>query len=273
MARFGADPYTPVPSRILRVRRETNDTFTLDLEVSSFDFEPGQFNMLYVFGVGEAPISISGDRAKRGALVHTIRGVGTVTNAMKRLKRGDALGLRGPFGRGWPVAAAEGGDLLVVAGGLGLAPLRPVVYHAIRERKRFGRVVLLYGSRTPEDLLYRDELARWARRIDVAVTVDRAGPGWTGNVGVVPALLDRFDLDPARTLAMLCGPEIMMRFTARALVDRGLPQERVFVSLERNMKCAMGLCGHCQYREAFVCKDGPVVPLERVAPLLERREI
>lgn len=268
-----ADPWRPVPTRVLRTKRETADTFTLDLEVSSFVFEPGQFNMLYVFGVGEVPISISGDRAKPDKLVHTIRAVGTVTKAMKGLKRGAALGLRGPYGSAWPVAAAEGGDLLVLAGGLGLAPLRPVVYHAIRERKRFGRVVLVYGARTPEDLLYREELARWARHIEVAVTVDRAGPDWTGNVGVGAALIERMTIDPSRTIAMLCGPEVMMRFGARALADRGVPFERMYVSLERNMKCAVGFCGHCQYRATFVCKDGPVVSFDRVASLFERREI
>jgi NAD(P)H-flavin reductase len=268
-----ADPFRPVPARILRSRRETSDTFTLDLEISSFSFEPGQFNMLYVFGVGEVPISISGDRAKPDALVHTIRAVGTVTKAMQRLKRGATLGLRGPYGSAWPVATAEGADLLLIAGGLGLAPLRPVVYQTIRERERFGRVVLLYGARTPEDLLFRKELERWARSIDVAVTVDRAGPDWTGRVGVVPALLDGLALDPSRTFAMLCGPEIMMRFTVRALADRGAAPERVFVSLERSMKCAVGFCGHCQYGPTFVCKDGPVVPFDRVAPLFDRREI
>ncbi len=267
------DPWRPVPTRILRSRRETADTFTFDLEVSSFAFEPGQFNMLYVFGVGEVPISISGDPSAQGTLVHTIRAVGTVTKAMKGLGRGATLGLRGPYGSAWPVAAAEGRDLVLLAGGLGLAPLRPVVYHALKERRRFGRVLLIYGSRTPEDLLYRRELARWARHIDVQVTVDRAGPDWTGNVGVGVALLDRVALDASRTVAMVCGPEVMMRYAVRAFADRGVPHERVFVSLERNMKCAVGLCGHCQYGPTFVCKDGPVVSFDRVASRFDRREI
>jgi NAD(P)H-flavin reductase len=268
-----ADPWRPTPTRIQRITRETADTFTLALEVPSFAFAPGQFNMLYVFGVGDVPISISGDPANEGTLVHTVRAVGTVTRAMQALKRGGVLGVRGPYGSAWPVASAEGGDLVVVAGGLGLAPLRPVVYHAVKQKSRFGRVVLVYGSRTPDDLLYREELGRWARRLDVQITVDHAGPDWTGHVGVAPALIERLTLDPSRTIAMLCGPEVMMRFSARALMDRGLPADRVFLSLERNMKCAAGFCGHCQYRELFVCKDGPVVRFDRVAPLLDRREL
>ncbi len=268
-----ADPWRVVPTRILRRKRETADTFTLDLDVSSFRFEPGQFNMLYVFGVGEVPISISGDPQSPGPLVHTIRAVGTVTRAIDRLRAGDTLGLRGPYGSPWPVAAAEGLDLLIVAGGLGIAPLRPVVYHAMANRDLFGRVILLLGARTPADLVFRKEIERWARRIDVRVTVDRAGPEWTGRVGVVPALLDGLTLDPSRTVAMICGPEVMMRVTVRALVDRGISHERIHVSLERNMKCAVGFCGHCQFGPTFVCKDGPVIRFDRIASLDGQREI
>jgi NAD(P)H-flavin reductase len=269
------DPWVPTPSRVVAVRRETSDTFTLALEGSGASFAPGQFNMLYLFGVGEVPISISGDPGEPSRMVHTIRAVGTVTSAMKRqAKRGAVLGVRGPFGSAWPASAAEGGDLLIMAGGLGLAPLRPVVYHAIRHRERFGRVTLLYGARTPEDLLYRGELDRWRRKgIAVEITVDRADPGWSGHVGVAPALLEGLPLDPERTTAMLCGPEIMMRFSVRALEARGLSHERIFLSMERNMKCAVGFCGHCQLGPAFLCKDGPVLRLDRIAGLLGTREI
>ncbi len=271
------DPWIPEPMRILSKVRETADTFTLRLDAKSRAsvFAPGQFNMVYLFGFGEVPISISGDPHDPQSIVHTIRAVGSVTSGMKALRRGDAVGIRGPYGRGWPINEAFGKDLLLVAGGLGIAPLRSVVYTALRHRARFRSVVLLYGARSPEDLLYRREIARWSkhRGASVHVTVDHAGADWSGPVGVVPALLDRVRVDADATVAMVCGPEVMMRFTARALTQRGVRAERIFLSMERNMKCAVGFCGHCQYRESFVCKDGPVLALDRIAPLLGRREI
>jgi NAD(P)H-flavin reductase len=268
------DPWRPRPARITRTRRETHDVFTLELDAPDLAFRPGQFNMLYLFGVGEVAVSISGD-SEGGPLEHTIRAVGTVTRAMVRLGTGDTLGVRGPYGSAWPVGQAEGGDLLVVAGGVGLPPLRPVILHALRHRDRFGRVFVLYGARTPEDRVYRHELAAWETREAglVRCSVDHAAPDWRGRVGVVPELVDEVPLDPARTVAMLCGPEVMMRFAVRALAARGLPLERIYVSLERNMKCAIGLCGHCQLGPTFVCKDGPVLRFDRVAWLFDRREI
>jgi NAD(P)H-flavin reductase len=269
------DPWIPAPRRVLRARRETRDTFTVELESDNRAFAPGQFNMLYLFGIGEVPISISGDPGNPNVLVHTIRAVGTTTLAMKRqAKRGGMLGVRGPFGSAWPVREADGGDLLIMAGGLGLAPLRPVIYYALRHRQRFGRVTLLYGARTPEDLLYRSEHERWrSKSCTVDVIVDRAAPDWTGRVGVVPALVKAAPLDPERTTAMLCGPEVMMRFSVRALEACGLSHERIYVSMERSMKCATGFCGHCQFGPTFVCKDGPVLRLDRVARLFGKREI
>jgi NAD(P)H-flavin reductase len=220
-------------------------------------------------------ISISGDPADAEALVHTVRAVGAVTNAMKAVKRGGALGVRGPFGTGWPLHEAAGQDVVIVAGGLGLAPLRPVVYHALRHRADYRSVTILVGSRSPADVVYRKEIERWQGRADAAthVTVDHAGPDWRGPVGVVTALLDRVAIDPGRTVAMICGPEVMMRFTARALAGRGVPAARMYLSLERNMKCALRLCGHCQYRESFLCQDGPVLRFDRIEDLLGRREI
>jgi NAD(P)H-flavin reductase len=268
------DPWLPTPLRVLRTRRETRDTFTLVFDGGVGPFEPGQFNMLYLFGVGEVPISISGDPAAPEVLVHTIRAVGTTTRAMQQVKRGAVVGVRGPFGRGWPVAHAEGHDLLLIAGGLGLAPLRPVVYHALRHRHRYGRVIVLYGARTPGDLLFRAELARWRRAgCEVETTVDRAGSDWTGRVGVVPSLLQGMDIDAGRTVAMLCGPEVMMRFSVRALEACGVAHSQVYVSLERSMKCAVGFCGHCQLGPTFVCRDGPVVSYEHVARRLATREL
>lgn len=272
-----ASPWVPQPMTIAECSRETADTFTLRIDIGSdgFAFAPGQFNMVYAFGVGEVPISISGDPTRPEALVHTIRALGTVTRAIARLEVGATLGIRGPYGTGWPLQRAAGQDLLIIAGGLGVAPLRPVVYQALARRDHFGRVVILYGARSPSDLLFARELETWRVQHDVelVVTVDHAGAEWRGPVGVVPALIDHLEMTPSRTIAMLCGPEVMMRFCVRALGDRGLDRDRVYLSLERNMKCAIGMCGHCQYRETFVCKDGPVVRFDRIAEILGRREI
>jgi NAD(P)H-flavin reductase len=273
-----AEPMLPRPYRVERVRRDTADTWTLDLR--SLDgrplaFAPGQFTMLYVFGVGEVPISISGDPARPDTLVHTVRAVGPVSRAITRLRRGDAVGVRGPYGSQWPVEAAEGHDVVLVPGGIGLAPLRPALYHLLAYRERYRRITLLYGARTPADLLYRQELERWRGRLDleVAVSVDNASTTWRGNIGVVTTLIPAARFDPAGTVAMTCGPEVMMRFTAAALEQRGLPAAQIYLSMERNMRCAIGLCGHCQFGPAFVCKDGPVFRLDSIARLLALREV
>ena len=269
----------PEPLRIDRIHNETDDTFTLRLDVSArrdgFRFVPGQFNMLYVFGVGEVAISISGDPERPETLVHTVRAVGTVTRAMQGLRRGAMLGVRGPFGMPWPLAEARGQDVLLVTGGVGLAPLRPALYHLLHHRKEYGRVTILVGARTPEDLLYRREIERWRKRRDVqvGVTVDRAGPAWTGDVGVVPALVPLARFDPAQTIAMVCGPEVMLRFTVRELHRHGMADEQIYFSMERNMKCAMGLCGRCQFGADFVCKDGPVLRYDRIRDRLMVREL
>jgi NAD(P)H-flavin reductase len=269
----------PVPYRVLRVRRETPDTFTLDLAApdgGKFSFLPGQFNMLYLFGVGEVPISISGDPAHPEILVHTVRAVGTVTKGICKLKRGDMLGVRGPFGSAWPVTAAAGNDIIIVSGGVGLAPLRPAISHILNNRGEYGRVALLYGARTPKDMLYKKELAQWRGRFDihVEVTVDAARPDeWRGNVGVVTTLIPRANFDPHRVTALVCGPEIMMRFTILELQKRGLRDDQIYISMERNMKCAVGFCGHCQYGPNFICKDGPVFRFDKVKELFGKREI
>jgi NAD(P)H-flavin reductase len=263
----------PVVAGVRSRRRETRDTWTLAVDTSDFAFAPGQFNMLYAFGVGEIPVSVSGDPVKPGPLVHTIRAVGDVSRALTRLKRGDALGLRGPFGSAWPVAESRGRDIVVAAGGLGLAPLRPAIYHLLAERNAYGRIAVLYGSRSPDDILYRRELESWRRRLDVEVTVDRATNSWHGNVGVVTKLIGRAGFDPDRTVALVCGPEIMMRFTANALESAGVAAERIFVSMERNMKCAVGHCGHCQFGPTLVCRDGPVMRYDRVNRLMLIREL
>ena len=273
-----ADAMLPAPYRVTAARRELSDVVTLDLvplagEVP--DFAPGQFNMLYAFGVGEAAISLSGDPSDRSRFVHTVRDVGAVSRAIAAVQPGMVLGVRGPFGAAWPVAQAEGHDIVIVAGGLGLAPLRPAIYHVLNNSERFGRIALLYGSRGPDDILFREELGALRARldIDVAVTVDHAGRDWHGHVGVVPRLIEKASFDPANTVALVCGPEVMMRFTATALLGAGVPDSRIFLSLERNMKCALGLCGHCQFGPDFVCKDGPVFGYDCIARRLAVREI
>jgi NAD(P)H-flavin reductase len=285
MATHPLDPMCPQPYRLSRMRRETRDTFTIALEPMSSDsgvsFAPGQFTMLYVFGVGEVPISISGDPTRTGGgvappiLVHTIRAVGTVTRAIRALKRGDFVGVRGPFGSRWPVEEARGNDVIIVAGGIGLAPLRPVVYFLLANRQRYGKIVLLYGTRTPQDLLYRRELERWRGRFDlnVQVTVDSSKGEWSGHVGVVTRLISRIEFEPLSTTVMMCGPEIMMRFSVHELLTRGVGPEHIWLSMERNMQCAIGLCGHCQVGPTFLCKDGPVFRYDRIQPFFGRREV
>ncbi len=273
------DPMVPIPYRIERYRKETHDTFTLELRPASDQalppFRAGQFNMLYVYGVGEVPISISGNPENGEVIVHTTRAVGTVTSAMQHLKAGHIIGMRGPFGSTWPIEEAKGQDVVIVAGGIGLAPLRPVIYYLLNHREKFGKVVILYGARTPEDILYRKEIESWRKRLDmeVLVTVDRATGNWRGNVGVVTRLIPRAPFDPYAAVAMVCGPEIMMYYTVLELMDQGIPKSSIYVSMERNMKCAVGFCGHCQYGPHFICKDGPVFPYERIENLFTKREI
>ena len=278
-AELNPDPMLPLPFRIQRVRQETDDTFTLELAPADsgdgFSFAPGQFNMLYVFGVGEVPISISSDPNGAPLIHHTTRVVGTVTKAMRLLTRGDMLGIRGPFGTHWPVEEAIGHDVVIVAGGIGLAPLRPALYRLMAQREKFLKIVLLYGTRTPEDILYRKELEHWRGKFDleIQVTVDRAASTWRGNVGVVTTMIARAPFDPSNTVALVCGPEVMMRFTVMELQKRGVAAQRTYLSMERNMKCGIGLCGHCQYGPVFTCKDGPVFSYDRIAALLGRSEV
>jgi NAD(P)H-flavin reductase len=271
-----SSPMSPRVFRIGRVRKETSDTFTMTLSSGAgFSFAPGQFNMLYAFGTGEVPISISGDPAKPETVVHTIRAVGTATRGLRALREGDSCGLRGPFGSSWPIEASYGSDLLLVAGGIGLAPLRPAVYRILAERNRFGKVSLIYGTRTPDMILYPRELERWRSRFDfqAEVTVDSGTGAWRGNVGVVTTLINRAMVNPGSTVAMVCGPEVMMYHTVMELRKNGVLPSRIYLSMERNMKCAIGFCGHCQFGGSFVCKDGPVFRYDRIAGIFGKREI
>jgi anaerobic sulfite reductase subunit B len=271
----------PAFYRVASRREDTGDTVTVELTEPAGPvpaFAPGQFAMLTALGVGEVPISVSGlgdsggGRARR--LQHTLRAVGAVTRALCAVRPGGLIGVRGPFGTGWDVASAAGRDIVIVAGGIGLAPLRPVVLTALADRSRYGRIVLLAGTRTPADLLYADELEQWCRDgVEVAVTVDRADSGWSGEVGLVTALIKPAGLAPGNSVAFICGPDIMMRVTADALAALGVPAGRIRVSLERDMRCGAGWCGHCQLGPLLVCRDGPVVGYDRAAALMRVREL
>ena len=273
-----ADPMAPRPYRVTRSRQDTRDTLTLELEPVEgppLTYKAGQFTMLHVFGIGEVPISISGDCTRPGPLEHTIRDVGSVTHALVSAGPGAIVVVRGPFGTAWDVGVGRGGDVVFVAGGIGLAPLRPAVLEVLADRDAYNRVVLLYGARTPEDILFEDELRVWAKEHGVAVevTVDNGQHAWRGKVGLVTALVPRAGFDPRNTIALVCGPEIMMTYVAAALSDRGVPDSQIQMSMERNMKCGVGLCGHCQMREHFICVDGPIITYDSLAPLMSVQEL
>ena len=274
----GAVPLAPLPYRVREAIVETPNTTTLVIEPRSTQRirlpRPGQFVMLYAYGIGESPIGVSGGSAE-GQLVHTIRSAGRVTDALTHLTPADGVGVRGPYGRGWPFREARGRDVLIVAGGLGLPPLRPLIYEILGDRDGYGRLEIIFGARTPKDIVYYGEVQRWRQRGDLRlqVTVDAAGRDWYGDVGVVTTRLPDARFDPARTTAFLCGPEIMMRLTAQALIARGVAPGAIWLSMERNMKCAIGLCGHCQFGPSFVCRDGPVLCYRDVEPFLTVREV
>ena len=275
-SRAPAGPMVPARYRVTDHRQDNADTVTISLmpiDDPIDDPQPGQFTMLYAFGVGEVPISVSGCPRHEGVLMHTIRAVGATSRALCRLEPGSVVGVRGPFGVGWDVSSAEGSDVLIVGGGIGLAPLRPVVREVLAARERFGRVALLIGARTPEDLLYAEEVERWRAVPDVhvEVTVDAASRGWNGHVGLVTALLDQLPITPSLTTSFLCGPEVMIRVVARDILEAGSPADHIRVSLERNMHCAVRQCGHCQLGPLFVCADGPVVTWAVAAVLLAVR--
>ncbi|MDH4309174.1 MAG: FAD/NAD(P)-binding protein [Acidimicrobiia bacterium] len=263
----------PAPFTVHERRRETHDTVTVVLEApDGFEFTAGQFNMMSPFGVGEAAISISGDAAATDTITHTIRAVGAVTDALCDLRPGDVVGVRGPFGSGWPKAQLRGRDVVVVAGGIGLAPVRPAILDALRDEA--GSLSIVYGARTPADLLYTDEYAAWERQgARVEVTVDRADPSWHGDVGFVTTALERVVTGLSRPIAVACGPEVMMRVAAERLIGLGVAPTEILVSLERNMKCGAGWCGHCQYGSDFVCRDGPVFPYSDVETRFSVREL
>lgn len=271
------DPMLPCPAVVRAIRAETYGISTFSLEyrdpAHKAGFVPGQFNMIHLPGFGEVAISICSDPNTPKIMEHTIRYAGSVTRAIGRLKVDDTVGMRGPYGNPWPMQLAEGKDLMIASGGIGLAPLRPVILEAIRHRSSFGRVLVLYGGRTPQDLLYTDEFEKWQDNgIEMFLSVDRADETWKGQVGVIPMAFYRIRLDHRNTLVFSCGPEIMMRFVIYEAMARRIPKDAIYVSMERNMKCAIGFCGHCQLGPVFICKQGPVFRFSTIEPFFGREE-
>lgn len=273
------EPTLPRPAVVQTIKAEAYGIATFGLafqdaaDAAGFSFHPGQFNMLYLPGFGESAISIASDPAEPRALEHTIRYAGMVTRGFSRLKVGSTIGLRGPYGSRWPLELASGKDLLIVAGGIGLAPLRPVILSILRHREAYGRVQMLYGGRTPQDLLYTDEIDRWQQGgIEIQISVDRAEQSWHGFVGVIPMAFYRIKVDPKKTLVFTCGPEIMMQFVLYESLARRIPKKNIYLSLERNMKCAVAFCGHCQYGPNFICREGPILNYAAIEPFFMKEE-
>jgi len=267
----------PAPYEIISKRQETPETYTFELEARAGEpmrFLPGQCTMLSRGGSGEVPISISGDPDAPQRLWHTVRSLGMRTAAICSSEPGDVLGVRGPWGQPWPVEYLEGSDVAIAAGGIGLAPLRSAILWLLARRERYGRLMLLYGARTPEQLVYRDELEAWQEQgLEVLVTVDSAGPEWLGNVGVVTRMVRRAGLDAPSTAVLCCGPEVMMKVIVGTLLDAGVGPERMYVSMERNMQCGIGHCGHCQLGPTLICKEGPVYRWSKIEPWIEVTEL
>lgn len=267
----------PTIYQVKTIVHETSDVFTLSLttkeDVCRIPFLPGQFNMLYHFGFGEVAISISGDPSRQGDLIHTVRAVGNVTKSMQRLKEGDEIGVRGPFGSSWPLLKKHC-DVLVIAGGIGLAPLRSALFDFVSHRDQYQNITLLYGAKNPNDIIYQKDLESWQNHgVKVETTVDSPDLGWKGPVGVVTSLIRKNIKDPKETLVLICGPEIMIKFAVQELLGAEVEEKHIFVSLERNMQCAVGFCGHCQYGPYFLCKDGPVLSYEQLRQWLMIKEL
>lgn len=269
------DPYLPTPVHILARRQESPTIFSLDLSFASpslheaFHFQPGQFNMLYLYGVGEVAISISSDPDHQDYLTHTIRAVGRVTKAMQHLKEGDVMGLRGPYGRGWPLKETEGKDVIVVTGGLGCAPTVSVINYIMKRRSHYGKLKILQGVKHSDDLIFRQHYAQWQKEkdIEIYIAADQAGPKWPWLTGFVTDMIKNLDINPQNTIVMMCGPEAMMHAAVVALVKKKVKEGDIYLSMERNMACGLGHCGHCQYGGYFVCKDGPVFAYPEIKAL------
>lgn len=267
-----ANPYTPFEAEVVERIQESHTIFTLRLRFTDeeqhrhYSFQPGQFNMVYLYGVGEVPISIVSDPEDERLYDHTIRVVGRVTRGLAQVKQGQRVGIRGPFGRGWPLQLAEGHDVLIVTGGLGCAPVVSVINYIISRRERFGRLTIMQGVKHSDDLLWRERYKLWSQMPDthVIIAADQGGQQWPWRIGPVIGMFDEVNLQPDRTIAMMCGPEGMMQAAITRLHEMGVPEEMLFMSMERNMQCAVGHCGHCQYGGKFICKDGPVFSFNEI---------
>jgi NAD(P)H-flavin reductase len=273
------DPWLPLIYRVSEVEHENRDITTLvlvpDEEEAIEPLQPGQFSMLYAFGVGEIPISVSSVLRKPPQIIHTVQNVGEVSRTIFEAKEGDIFGVRGPFGPPWPTEMAKGKDVIIMAGGLGIAPLRPLIEQLIRERGEYKNINVLYGTRNTKTILFYTDIISWQAdpHINFQITVDYAYQSWRGHVGVVTSLVEKADFDPENTIAFVCGPEVMMRFSAQELCKQGIAEEAIYLSMERNMKCGFGHCGHCQYGPYFVCKDGPVFQYPQIKHYLKLKEI
>ena len=273
------NPYRPAEAEIIERIEESNTIFTLRLRFTdpelhkAYAFQPGQFNMVYLYGVGEVAISIVSDPEDEHLYDHTIRAVGRVTRGLAKLKTGDRVGIRGPFGRGWPLEEAEGRDVLIVTGGLGCAPVVSVINYVIKRRERFGRLIIMQGVKHSDDLLWRERYEAWRgmTNTQVVVAADKGGLQWPWRIGRVIEMFDEINLDPHQTIAMMCGPEGMMKAAMDKLLDQGVSEQMLFMSMERNMQCAVGHCGHCQYGGMFACKDGPVFSYDEIKALFEEK--
>lgn len=269
-------PLIPRLFSIQSSHQESHDVFTMNVAIppnETFDFQPGQFNMLYAFGVGEAAISISSDPQQNHFLSHTIRIVGAVTKQLEKLLAKKQVGIRGPFGTAWPIEQCKNHSILLLAGGIGIAPLRALIYSLLAHRENYQEITLIYGARTPHDLIYHNEIKNWEAKIKVILTVDNAPNDFTGHVGVVTRHIVRNISNPQHTIVMMCGPEIMMRFCYASLKNLNVPTKNIFISMERNMQCGIGLCGHCQWGPYFICKDGPVMNMAKIDPWFYKKEL
>lgn len=269
------DEYLPHTAEIVKCSRESPTIFSLDLRFidekyhENYLFSPGQFNMLYLFGVGGVAISIVSDPASKGYLTHTIRAVGRVTKALQALKEGDQIGVRGPYGKGWPIEEAKGRDVMVITGGLGCAPTVSVINYVQARREQYGSLNILQGVKHSDDFIFRKQYERWEQSPNTAVYIaaDHAGPGWQWGVGFVTDRISRLNCRPKDTIVMMCGPELMMHSAVLALTKRGFLEDDIYLSMERNMECGIGHCGHCQYGGSFICKDGPIFAYPQIKAL------
>lgn len=270
------NPLKPERVVIKGIKKQTYDTTTYTMAFedngiqASYSFQPGQFNMVSLFGIGEAPISLSSEPQRKDSFDHTVRAVGSVTKALARLQEGDIVGIRGPYGSSWPIEEARGKDILIVAGGIGLAPLRPFITYMLSNPSQFGKSEILYGAQTPQDLLFADEFKAWqSGNTKVFLSADRVPKGvvWIHKVGVVTTLFDKVTITPEKSVVLTCGPEIMMKFVVIELLRRGFSEDQIYISLERRMECGVAMCGHCQIGPKYVCQDGPVFAYKEIRDL------